>query len=126
MKNILKLTLFLIITNSLLSSCSKEIPNFYHVLMIEFTPNANITKITREILLFKKIPSVIDLAFGEVKKNEKNKIQNFKYCLLLKFKDKEGLDNYLKDAYHQKIYKKHKPFIKTIYTVDFNAVSLKE
>jgi hypothetical protein len=115
------LTLFL--TTSIIS-CNTKQNEFYHIMMIEYKQNANMNEISAEVLGFKDIPSVLDFSFGEIEKNSKNKIQNFKYCLLLKFKDKESMDAYLIHPYHQEIYKKHKPFIADIYTVDFMPISL--
>lgn len=122
-----KITLFTLLLSTITLSCNSEKQNsFYHVLMIEFSKEANINEITQEILLFKEIPSVVDVEFGKIEQTPKNKIQNFTYCLVLKFNNKQGLQEYLDAPYHQKIYKKHKPFIANIYTADFNPISLKE
>lgn len=126
MKSTFKIIILLLFVSSLTVSCNKKQDSFYHVLMIEFTQEANMVEITNEILGFKNIPSVLDLSFGKIQKNDKNKIGNFKYCLMMKFENKKGLDTYLKDPYHQKVYKKHKPLIADIYIADFNPYSLKE
>jgi hypothetical protein len=108
-------------------ACTHKKPTyFYHVLLIEFTQDAPINQMTDEILQFKQIPSVIDVAFGKIKEHQRNTITNFTHCLILKFKDKQGLEAYLKAPYHVKIYEKHKSHIAAIQTADFNAISLTE
>lgn len=127
MNKILLTTLYITFLITLATSCvNKDNKYFYHVLLVEYSKNANLEEITEEVLLFKKIPSVVDIEFGKIEKLERNKIQNFQYCLVLKFKNKKGLENYLLDPYHVKIYNKHKSKIVAIYTADFNTISLKE
>jgi len=114
------IVLFLI---SILSACTQK-PNagYYHVLLLEYANNTPQTEITNDVLGFKEISDVIDVAIGEIKPNERNTFSNFNYSVVLTFKNQQGLENYLKHPYHVKIYKKHKPYIKAIYTADFEAL----
>jgi len=126
MKFTLKTIFLLLLITTFNTSCSTNKSEFYHIMMLEYTESANMDEVTSEILAFGDIPSVLAISFGKIKKNQKNKINNFTYCLSLKFKDRKGMDAYFIDPYHQKIYKKHKPLIASIYTVDFNSISLKK
>ncbi|MCK5400006.1 MAG: Dabb family protein [Flavobacteriaceae bacterium] len=118
--------LFTLLTFILTSCKNKKQDYFYHVLMIEFSKDADIEQITKEILKFEDIPTVKEVRYGNIKPHNRNIIQNFSHCLILIFDNEKGLQEYLKDPYHEKIYEKHKPYIADIYTADFNSISLIE
>jgi len=111
----------------LFSSCAKnKKASYYHVLLLEYADNTPQKDVINEVLRFKNIPDVVDVAMGKIVPNERNTLSNFDYSVVLTFKNKQGLYNYLKHPYHQKIYNKHKPFIKTIYTADFKILKISE
>ncbi len=111
----------------LFSSCVKnKKAEYYHVLLLEYADNTPQNDVVNEVLGFKNIPDVIDVAIGKIKPNERNTFSNFNYSVVLTFENKQGLDNYLKHPYHQKIYNKHKPYIKAIYTADFKTLKISE
>ncbi|MCF6213555.1 MAG: Dabb family protein [Flavobacteriaceae bacterium] len=111
---------FLIVFLNSCTNTSKA--GYYHVLLLEYAANTPQTEITNDVLGFKKIPDVIDVVIGKIKPNKRNPFSNFNYSVVLTFKNKKGLENYLKHPYHVKIYNKHKPYIKAIYTADFDAL----
>lgn len=94
--------------------------------MIEFSQNADVEQITNKMLNFKDISTVKEVRFGEIKPSERNKIQNFSHCLILKFENEVGLQEYIKDPYHEEFLKDHLKDIVDIYTADFNSISLIE
>jgi len=115
--------ILLLLVVGLFTACNKpQKAGYYHVLLLEYANNTPQTEITNDVLGFKEIPDVIDVAIGKIKPNKRNTFSNFNYSVVLTFKNKEGLENYLKHPYHVKIYKKHKPYIKAIYTADFDAL----
>jgi len=122
----MKIFKFLIFTVLLLSffSCSTKTPGYYHVLLLKYAKGTPQKEIANDVLRFKDIPAVINVAIGKIEPNKRNTISNFNYSVVLTFKNKQGLENYLKHPYHKKIYTKHKPFIKSIYTADFKALKL--
>jgi Stress responsive A/B Barrel Domain len=108
---------------ALLTSCNKpQEAEYYHVLLLEYTDDTPQAEITNDVLGFKEIPDVIDVAMGKIEPNPRNTFSNFNYSVVLTFKSKKGLDNYLNHPYHIKIYNKHKPYIKAIYTADFDVL----
>jgi len=127
-KIILKISIALTFITFIFGSCTKDKKdNLYHVLIMEYAKDAPpMDEVINEILHFKDIPSVIDVKIGLIKANKKNKLTNFSHCIVMTFENEEGLEAYLIDPYHEKIYAKHKPFIEAIYTADFNPLSLKE
>jgi hypothetical protein len=126
MKVLLKLSLVAFLFLCFTTSCDRDQSYYYHVLLLDYSNEAPLDTITQDVLKFKEIPSVLDIKFGKIQPEERNKIHTFSYSLLLKFKNKQGFLNYLEHPYHKKIYKKHKPFIVNIYRSDFASVSLKE
>lgn len=120
---ILKLFLMIAFVISL-NSCNAPNPGYYHVLLLEYAEDTPQKEIANDVLHFKDIPDVINVAFGRIAPNARNTFSNFNYSVVLTFKDRQGLDNYIKHPYHQKIYNKHKPYIKSIYTADFDALKL--
>jgi len=116
--------LFFIVLVLLLFSCKKITPGYYHVLLLEYAKDTPQKEITTDVLHFKDIPDVISVVMGKIEPNKRNTFSNFNYSVVLTFKNKQGLENYLKYPYHKKIYNKHKPFIKAIYTADFTPLKL--
>ncbi len=107
----------------ILNSCAKNSkPGYYHVLLLEYADNTPQQEIINDVLGFNKIPDVIKVAMGKIKPNVRNTFSNFNYSVVLTFKNQQGLENYLKHPYHVKIYNKHEPYIKAIYTADFDAL----
>jgi len=122
-KTIILFSLFTLMASS---SINKKQDYFYHVLMLEFSKNADIDQITKAMLKFEDIASVKEVRFGKINPNERNKNQNFTHCLVLKFENEKGLQDYIKDPYHQNFLKNHLADIADIYTADFNSISIKE
>jgi hypothetical protein len=118
--------LFLLFTLMISSSINKKHDYYYHVLMLEFSKNADIDQITKKMIQFEDIPSVKEARVGKINANDRNKINNFTHCLILKFEDKKGLQDYIKHPYHQKFLKNHFAEIISIYTADFNSISMIE
>ena len=115
--------LFAILLIGLLTACNKPRKvGYYHVLLLEYAYNIPQQEITKDVLSFKKIPDVINVSMGKIKPNKRNTFSNFNYSVVLTFKNQQGLNNYLKHPYHIKIYNKHKPYIKAIYTADFKPL----
>ncbi len=107
-----------------LFSCKTRTPGYYHVLLLEYAKDTPQKEITNDVLHFKDISDVINVAIGKIEPNKRNTIYNFNYSVVLTFKNKQGLENYLNNPYHKKIYAKHKPYIKSIYTADFKPLKL--
>lgn len=123
LKTIISVTLFTLI----LSSCNnKKQDYFYHVLLLEFTDNADVEQITKKMLQFENISTVKEVRLGKIKPSDRNKIQIFSHCLILKFENEKGLQEYIKDPIHEKFLKDHLADIVDIYTADFNSISLIE
>jgi len=95
-------SLFFAVLILLLFSCKTTIPGYYHVLLLEYAKNTPQKEITNDVLHFKDIPDVINVAIGKIEPNKRNKIYNFNYSVVLTFKNKQGLKNYLNNPYHKK------------------------
>jgi len=120
---LLKSLIFVVLILSLFS-CKTKTPGYYHVLLLEYAKDTPQKEISNDVLHFKDIPDVINVTIGKIEPNNRNTFSNFNYTVVLTFENKQGLKNYLKHPYHIKIYKKHKPFIKSIYTADFKPLKL--
>jgi len=117
--------IFFIATLFAFVSCNNtKRAGYYHVLLLEYDVNTPQTEMINDILHFKDISDVLDVAIGKIESNERNTITNFGYSIVLTFKDKQGLDNYLKHPYHIKTYNKYKPLIKAMYTADFEPLKM--
>jgi len=124
MHSILKISLKVMLLIFLTVSCThKNDANFYHVLLLEFSKDSDIDIITKDVLKFEEITSVKEISFGAIKPHQRNKIHNFSHCLILTFENERGLQDYLKDPFHEAIAEKHKTWITNIYTADFNPIS---
>ena len=120
----LKTSLTVLLLCLLAVSCTnKNEDNFNHVLLLEFSKDSDIDIITKDVLKFEEIESVKQIRFGAIKPHQRNKIHNFSHCLILTFKNEQGLQEYLKDPYHEEIAEKHKTWIANIYMADFNDIS---
>ena len=127
MNSTLKTIFFVAFFTLILSSCNNNKQNYYyHVLLLEFNEGANVDQITKSMLKFKDISTVIEVNIGEIKSSKRNKIQNFSHCLVLKFENEKGLQDYIKDPIHEKFLKNHLSDIADIYTADFNSISIIE
>jgi hypothetical protein len=117
--------LFFIAALFTIVSCNNSKPvGYYHVLLLEYDVNTPQTEMINDILHFKDIPDVLDVAIGKIEPNERNTITYFGYSIVLTFKDKQGLDNYLKHPYHIKTYNKYKSLIKSMYTANFEPLKM--